>query len=123
MKKSVRAVTWVLSVLALMAYSSSHAGVNKCTDASGRTVYSDQPCADNSQSQRVEIKNTGPQNPAQRKTTAGFDPVQYCRDGNRDLTDAEMTARMEQFSRSGYPGGQICCKDGQVSQCADLLKK
>jgi hypothetical protein len=112
----------LLVALALNSLASAQAGINKCTDANGKIIYSDQECGDTGKSKPTEIKNSVPQSQTKGSSTAAFDPVQYCKDGNRDLTDAEMTARMETFSRSGYKGGQICCDNGKVVQCASLLK-
>lgn len=113
---------FLFSALALNAFVATEAAITKCTDASGKTVYSDQPCADGGKTKPIEIKNSTPQSQPKGASPAAFDPVKYCQDGNRDLTDAEMTARMDTFSRSGYKGGQICCDNGKVVQCANLLK-
>ena len=118
----LRRIFAVTAAALLLVSLPSHAGVNKCTDASGKTVYSDQPCLEGGKQQRLDIKSPATPSQTMGRTATGFDPQQYCRDGNRDLTEAEMSARMEAFSRSGYPGGQICCKDGKVAQCGDLLK-
>lgn len=98
----------LLVVLAASAFSAAAQTLNKCTDAAGKIVYQETPCAANARSSQ-KVKIDTPATPANQDGSPKVSDavVAQCfqgfRMGSKDPTAMKLIAYYARFHIEGYP--------------------